>query len=183
MSFLLVLSMLLAFSAARAHEGHDHGGHGDEKKAAPAAETVAPRFEARTDVFELVGVLAGDTLFVYLDRFDSNAPVDKAEIEIESGAFKAKAEALAGSTGTYRFKAGPLAQAGKHALTFSITAGEESDLLTATFEHVAAKAAAKSAAKAGDHDHVEPWQWAAGSAVLAVLAGAVTMLTRRRRKK
>lgn len=180
MRFLLVLSMLLAFSAARAHEGHDHG---DEKKAAPAAETVPPRFEARTDVFELVGMLAGDTLFVYLDRFDSNAPVDKAEIEIESGAFKAKAEALAGSAGTYRFKAGPLAQAGKHALTFSITAGEESDLLTATFEHVAAKATAKAAATTDGHDHVEPWQWAAGAAVLALLAGAVTMLIRRRRKK
>lgn len=176
MRFLLVLSMLLALATARAHEGHDHG---DEKKAAPAAETVAPRFEARTDAFELVGVLAGDTLFVYLDRFDNNAPVDKAEIEIESGAFKAKAEVVAGNAGTYRFKAGPLAQAGKHALTFSITVGEESDLLTATFDHLVAKAAAK----ADDHGHVEPWQWAAGAAVLALLVGAVTMLIRRRRKK
>ncbi|MBL8478044.1 MAG: hypothetical protein JNK59_01945, partial [Sterolibacteriaceae bacterium] len=104
----VLFSVLLALSSAQAHEGHVHA---DEAQAAPA--TVAPRFAARTDAFELVGVLAGGELWLYVDRADNNAPVDQAEIELESGAFKARAERSAPAV--YRLKAGPLANAGKHA--------------------------------------------------------------------
>lgn len=122
-----LLACLLVGSAL-AHEGHDHGADPQ-----PAAGTVAPRFEARSDLFELVGVLQGDELLLYLDRAADNAPVREGEIEIESASVQGKATADAG--GVFRLKAGGLAQPGKHALTLTVTAGEDVDLLTATFEH------------------------------------------------
>lgn len=169
---LVLLSLPLGILPARGHEGHVHA---DEPKVAAIA--AAPRFAARTEVFELVGVLAGGEFHLYLDRADSNAPVDAAEIEVESGAFTARAERSA--PGTYRLKAGPLAAAGRHALTVSVAAGEDADLLTATFDN--APAAAGAAADA--HDHREPWQWAAGGVALVLLAAAAFAMRLRRRRK
>jgi len=166
---LIVLSLFLSVAAAQAHEGHDHGA-----PPAPAAGSVAPRFEARTDVFELVGVLAGADLILYLDRADSNAPVDGAEIEFESGAFKAKAQRI--DVGTYRVQAGPLATAGKHALTLSAQAGDDADLLTATFDNALPAGAVTMA----DDSKGWPWRWLAGAALLLAAAGA--LMIRRRRK-
>lgn len=168
MKLLIALSLLVGLAVAQAHEGHDHGA-----PPAPAVGSVAPRFDARTDVFELVGVLAGADLIVYLDRAGNNAPVDGAEIELESGAFKAKAQRI--DVGTYRVQAGPLAAAGKHALTLSAQAGDDADLLTATFDNPAATGAAATA-----DDHGELWLWLVGGGVLLAIAGAVAM--RRRRK-
>ncbi len=118
----------LLFGNAVAHEGHDHGADPQ-----PVAGSVAPRFEARSDLFELVGVLQGDEVLLYLDRAADNAPLREGEIDIESAGLHGKATVDAG--GVFRLKAGGLAQPGKHALTLTVTAGEEVDLLTATFEH------------------------------------------------
>lgn len=169
MKLLIALSLFLGLAAAQAHEGHDHGA-----PPTPVAGSVAPRFEARADVFELVGVLVGADLILYLDRAVSNAPVDGAEIELESGAYKAKAQRI--DVGTYRVQAGPLATAGKHALTLSAQAGDDADLLTATFDH-ALPAGAIAATEAGVG---WPWRWPAGAALLLAAAGA--LMIRRRRK-
>lgn len=165
---LVLFSVLLALSPAQAHEGHVHA---DEAQTAPA--TVAPRFAARTDVFELVGVLAGGELWLYVDRADNNAPVDQAEIELESGAFKARAERSAPAV--YRLKAGPLANAGKHAVTISVSAGNDADLLVASFDHAPAAAAATVAAAS---DPRRPWLL--GAVLLLAAAGGVWLIRRRR---
>jgi hypothetical protein len=165
---LIALLGLLTIPAAQAHEGHDHGA-----APAPVVGSVAPRFEARTDLFELVGVLAGEDFVIYLDRADSNAPVEVAELEIESGAFKVKAQRADG--GSYRIKAGPLAAAGRHALTVTVQAGDDADLLTATFDNASAKAMPGTPPAAA-----VAWPWLAGGAVL-LAAGLAGMLRRRRK--
>jgi hypothetical protein len=67
--------------------GHDHG------DAAPAAVGQAlPRFSAVSEAFELVGVLSGKQITLYLDRFADNSPVRGAQIELEIGGAKFKAE-------------------------------------------------------------------------------------------
>jgi cobalt-zinc-cadmium efflux system membrane fusion protein len=113
---------------AHAHDGHDHG-----DTPAPVAVSIAPRFEARSELFELVGVLRGAELVLYLDRAADNAPVPQATIEIESGAFKGQAQAA--SDGTFRLAADALAQPGQHALTITVESGTEVDLLNARFGH------------------------------------------------
>ncbi len=62
---------------ARAGDGHDHG------DAPPAASGPAlPRFAAVSDLFELVGVLDGKRLTLYLDHAADNRPVKDAKLEL-----------------------------------------------------------------------------------------------------
>ena len=71
-----------------AGDGHDHG------DTAPAATgTALPRFAAVSETFELVGVLDGKQVTLYLDRFVDNTPVRGAQIELEIDGTKFKAEA------------------------------------------------------------------------------------------
>lgn len=125
--------------AAYAHDGHDHG-----DTPAPVTGDIAPRFEARSELFELVGVLRGTELVLYLDRAADNAPVPQAAIEIESGAFKGQAQAA--SDGTFRLAADALAQPGQHALTITVESGTEADLLNARFGHAPPVAVSSAAA-------------------------------------
>lgn len=89
-SFLAVLCISTALflpALALADEGHDHGG------AAPVATGPSlPRFAAVSDVFELVGVLEGKRITLWLDRAADNEPVTNARIELEIAGEKFKAE-------------------------------------------------------------------------------------------
>jgi hypothetical protein len=78
----ILLLALLFGAAVHADDGHGHS-HGD---AAPvAAGPVLPRFTATSELFELVGVLDGRTLALYLDHAADNSPVKDARLEIELG--------------------------------------------------------------------------------------------------
>lgn len=118
------LAALLLAAPAPAHEGHDHG--------APeaAAPDWAPRASARSRDFDLVAVLAGTELVLWLDRARDNAPLVEATIEAESGPWKGVATPAA--DGSLRLPAGPLATPGRHELIFTVQAGEAMDLLPAT---------------------------------------------------
>ena len=76
----LGLSLLLggASLAALAGDGHDHG----EAPAAPSGPAM-PRFAATSDLFELVGVLDGAQLSLYLDHSADNRPVADAQLELD----------------------------------------------------------------------------------------------------
>ena len=131
------LAALLLAAPVQAHEGHDHG--------APeaAAPDWAPRATARSQDFDLVAVLAGDQLVLWLDRARDNAPQSDAVIEVESGAWKGVATAAA--DGSLRLPAGPLATPGRHELIFTVQAGEAMDLLPATLVVPSAVTAAPGA--------------------------------------
>jgi hypothetical protein len=78
---LAALGLIIALCApglALAGPGHDHD-HGP----AAASGLALPRFTAESDLFELVGVLNGKQLTLYLDRFADNAPVPDAQIELD----------------------------------------------------------------------------------------------------
>lgn len=152
---------------AWSHEGHDDA-------APPAIATqVAPRAAGESDEFELVAVLQGKELTLYLDRYTSNEPVVGAQVEVEGGGFKGVAAETA--PGVYSMAAAALAGPGRHALTVSVQAGDIADLLTATLD--VAKPAAEVA-------HAQPWrEWAAWGALGAVLLGGVFIVLRRRNKQ
>jgi len=119
-AFALVASFAFG-SLAFADAGHDHG-------PAPAASSPAsPRFEATSDLFELVGVLEKGQLTVYLDRFATNEPVAGAKVEFESGATKGVAAPQ--PDGTYAIQLAGLEKPGQFPFAFTVTAGADTDLL------------------------------------------------------
>ncbi|MBB3178004.1 hypothetical protein [Variovorax sp. Sphag1AA] len=123
---LALLAALLA-TPAMADDGHNHG-------AAPSALAgpVFPRFAAASELFELVGMLNGKQLTVYVDRFDDNAPVKAAHVELEIGGAKVtlKERADGEFEGTL---ASDLAE-GVTPVTATIAAGGETDILAADLD-------------------------------------------------
>ena len=167
---LLALTAFLAFSvSASAGEGHDHG------DAAPVATgTGSPRVSSHSDLFELVGIVDAGAMTIYLDRYATNEPVTGATIEVEAGA--AKGVATPQADGTYRFEHAAFKEATTLAVSFTVVAGADSDLLAGDLvladEHAG-----------HDHDHAaRPWlSWAAyAGGVLALLVVAAAVQRRKR---
>ncbi|KAF0102928.1 MAG: RND family efflux transporter MFP subunit [bacterium] len=159
----------LALPPAWGHEGHDHG-----PPPPPVVIDATPRASAESELFELVAVLeAGPRLLLYLDRHASNEPVSGAQLEVESGAFKAVAADLGG--GVYAVPGEAFVRPGTHSLTLTVQAGEETDLLAAS---LAVPEPAK-ATVAAERDWLP---WAAGGAALVVGGGLGWLALRRRGK-
>ena len=131
---IICLSFALT-SPAYAHGDEDHAKDG--KQAAHAQSVGQPRIETFTEAFELVGQLQGKELSVFVDKYETNEPVLNGKLEVELNGLK--------SEGKYRPERGDyvvadegfvqaLAAPGKHALVFTLSAAEESDLLEGTLE-------------------------------------------------
>ena len=173
--WLAALLVATAVIPASAHEGEDHGPAAVNATPAPALDpNLPPRFEATSTKFALLGVLEGDQLVLYLDRYATNEPVTGARIELDNGARKQAAQARA--DGTSVLPAGALAQTGSHELAFLIDAGERADLLTGRLrvDPSAPPAPAPPAARG------RPTLWLAGGGALAL--GALGGLMWRRRR-
>lgn len=102
-------------------------GHNDGAPALAAAGSGPPRFIAVSETFELVGVLNGKLLTLYLDRADDNSPVKAAQLELEVGGMKVAVK----PHGEGEFEA-TLAQELKPGVTSvaaTVVAGQEADLL------------------------------------------------------
>ena len=122
---LFMMLALLAFALpAAAHEGH-----GDE---APLVASALPRTEAHTDLFEIVAVLQpGGVLTIYLDRWADNAPLEGAvTLTLDGQEIATKRQGI----GLFVARSPLLAQPGMRDIIFTVSAGEEMDLLTASLE-------------------------------------------------
>lgn len=158
---LLALTVL----SARAGDGHDHG-----EAPAAAAGPAAPRFAAVSELFELVGVLDGDRVTFYLDRYADNSPVEQAELEIEFDGRKLALDAL--GSGVFETDLGAVPGPGVIAVTATVSAGEETDLLAGEFDLHGPEAAGEAA-------HAYDWGAAAAGFGAGVLAlGALVVVLR-----
>jgi hypothetical protein len=176
-----LISFMAAFSAfaalllppmAHAGPGHDHG-H-DHGGAAPAtAGPALPRFAAVSDSFELVGVLNGKQLTLYLDRAADNTPVTDAQIELEIGDTKLKAEKR---DDVFEVVLAAAPKPGVLPTTATVTVGKEVDLLAGELD-VPEEAHSHGAAHAHGWKRYAVWA-AAAFAALATLA-ALTFIGRR----
>jgi RND family efflux transporter MFP subunit len=129
--------LLIAGAApATAHEGHDHG---EEKPAAGAP--ASPRVVATSEKYQLVGIVEGEVLVIYLDRAEDNAPVTSAtlEVSLDGETFKAEPQA---KTGTYEVTAPPLRKPGSMEVLVTLSDGDANDLLVGTLRIPAAEAKA-----------------------------------------
>ena len=162
--------MLLLTPAVWASPGHDHGD-------APAASvgTASPRVTSHSDLFELVGVVEKGEMTIFLDRYATNEPVKDAKIDVEIGNIKGVAAVQ--PDGSYLFKNDVLAKPGELAVSFTVIAGKDADLLAGDL---------KIGSPVDDHAHDaadKPWmRWAAyaGGALLLIVI-AVAVLRRRKR--
>lgn len=165
---VLLAGLLLAVQwPSVAGEGHSHD--------APAAHTgpALPRFTAHSDVFETVGVLNGAELTFLIDRYDTNAPVLDAKVELESDTLKAQL-AFDADHGGYSLPSEAFQKPGTYAITLTIAAGDETDLLTG--ELVVPD---PEAAHANDAPAKPSGLWSGMVAVLLALTAAVVWRVRR----
>jgi hypothetical protein len=116
----------------RAHAGHDHGAPPTPSLALPPT----PRAEAYGKDVELVLVLDGETLLLYLDDFATNTPIGNAEVRVESMTPEGRREdvAVLDEAAVYRLETPWLAAPGRHDLVVSIQDERRFDLLTATLD-------------------------------------------------
>ena len=162
--------MLLLTPAVWASPGHDHGD-------APAASvgTASPRVTSHSDLFELVGVVDKGEMTIFLDRYATNEPVKDAKIDVEIGNIKGVAAVQ--PDGSYLFKNDVLAKPGELAVSFTVIAGKDADLLAGDL---------KIGSPVDDHAHDaadKPWmRWAAyaGGALLLIVIAVAVLLRRKR---
>ena len=174
---VLAYTSLLGLSAlAWGHGGEDHG-----DTAMVVNGAGLPRVEAHSDLFELVGQLGEQGLTLLIDRYDSNAPVLGAKVTLESGGIEAAATFHA-EHGDYAMDdtrlLALLRQPGEHALVFTITAGDDSDLLDGTLRRPVT-------AVPTEHATGLPWGRVLGGLALlaALVAAAYVYLQRRARAR
>jgi RND family efflux transporter MFP subunit len=181
LSVLACLSLLTSFGApaALAHEGHDHGAG-----AASPAVQAAPRVTAVSENYQFVGIVEGEVLVIYLDRYADNAPVTSATLEVTIGETAAQAELQ--KNGTYEIVSPHLKTPGSHEVLVNIKDGATTDLLVAALSIPAPG----TGAVGFDHtiwshlgEHLQPSTrilgWASGGAL--GLVGLGLLLNGRRR--
>ncbi len=143
-----------------AGEGHDHG-----EAPAAAAAPAWPRFSASSDLFELVGVVKGKQISLYLDHAATNAPVQKAELDLEIGGVKLKAEPH--GAGEFEVNLAQELKPGELAVTATVRTATDADLLAGELDlHGDAHA---------DHPHGPAWKATTGWILLG-LAGAAALV-------
>ena len=163
--FIAILILLMAaLQPAWAGPGHDHG---DEPAA--AAGSSSPRITSHSDLFEIVGVVDKGEMTIFLDRYATNEPVKDAKIDIEIGNVKGVAAVQA--DGSYLFKNDVLGKPGELAVSFTVQAGNDTDLLAGDL---------KIGSPVDNHSGdvaARPWlRWTAyagGALLLIILAAAV----------
>jgi hypothetical protein len=122
----LTLAAFFFCNAVKAGEGHDHG-----EAPTAASGPALPRFTAVSETFELLGVLSGKQITLYLDRYADNAPVPKAQIELDIGGVKYTAQAMteAPTEAVYEVVLKDAPKVGVLGITATVSAGAVTDLL------------------------------------------------------
>src|SRR5262245_38495325 len=119
-----IAAFLLVPCVSRAHEGHDH----DESTRAALASSTYPRVTAQSELYEVVGILKGNRLSIYLDRATTNEPVTDAKVSVTIGDGEA-IYAEPAENGTYAASSPRLSGTGSVEIIFAVTANNADDLL------------------------------------------------------
>lgn len=174
------LTMPVAWAAPGAHG--PNGEHLDAPGGTHAHTDAGPRIDTFTESFELVGHLQDGELSMLIDRYETNEPVLNGKLEAEFNGLKAPAKFHA-DHGDYAIDDAnflkALGKPGKHSLLFTLTVGEESDLLEGTLE-------VKGDEDAHGHDDAHGPEfslrdWAIGGVLLASALVAIVILMLRRK--
>jgi len=160
---ILAAALLAATMSALAGDGHDHG-----EASASSAGPAAPRFASSSEVFELVGVVEGKRLALYLSHYGDSSPVKDAKLEIELGGIKIPVEPHAEGQFEAMLAAAP--KAGSIPVAATIYAGDETDLLAGELD-VHDESAAVGAAHSRTWRDYATWGAATTLALLLSVVG------------
>ena len=164
----------IALAAPGAHGPNGEHLDGPAQHAA-AAGGNAPRFEASSETFELVGTLRADEFSMLINRFETSEPVLDAKVELASGDMKAAARFHA-DFGDYAVDDAAFLKAmqapGEHALVVTVLAGADSDLLDGTLR----VGGGRTGPNAGAHDPAHAEGRYFGLPIGAWIAVALTAL-------
>ncbi|QKO23768.1 hypothetical protein HTY51_02140 [Rhodoferax sp. BAB1] len=160
---LTVLTLSLTPSSW-AGPGHDHG-----DTPAMTEGAASPRFTAVSESFELVGILQGKQLTLYLDQSADNSPVPDARLELELAGQKIPVQAQ--GVGEFVVSLAQELPPGQHAVMVTVVTARETDLLAGELD-----------LHEDEHSHAQTgllaWLLYAGLALL-ILALSVWGLRRR----
>ena len=126
---IFILGLCLFGPPAWAGAGHDHGPEAGPNNVA----AHIPRVESAGSELELLATAEGRKLTIYLDKLDTNEPVDAAIIEVSGEGIEPQT-ATRVDEGVYVVEADWIHEPGTKALTFVVTTGETADLLSGTVE-------------------------------------------------
>ncbi len=167
---LIVLMLLFAPPASTLASPGAHGPNGEHLDS-PTANSAAsadgrPRAEGFSEMYEVVAHLEHDAVTAMFNVYRTNAPADGMSVELKTGGVAARSK-FDPASGVYRFSDPALLKAlsapGKHSLEFTVTAGDDFDIVGAMME-VAAPADAHAAG-------ARRWYWVAGLLAAVVVVG------------
>jgi len=118
---------LLGSHIIYAGAGHDHG-HGHDEPELTSTAAAVPRLLMESKQFELVGVLEGKNLHLYLDYYSSNTPVTDARIELELAG--KRLQATAKENGRYHVRLKAELEEGMYPVFVTVVSQQGDDLLT-----------------------------------------------------
>lgn len=140
---LLVL-WALPLATVHAHEGEVHA---EDVPPVTAGTTAGlPGFVATSELFELVGRVDKHKVYLFLDRFADNAPVKADSLEVEIGSVKLTPKQVA--DGEFEAVLPISLPLGVHAVSATVVAGNDADLLAASLDMRAPAANATQATMA-----------------------------------
>src|SRR5262245_2853199 len=123
-----VAGIFLSLSTPFAHEG----GHEDDDATRSAlSSSTYPRVTAHSELYELVGIVRGERLSIYLDHCATNEPVADAKVKVAIGDTE-PADAERTENGVYTISFPRLARTGSVEVVFDVTAASGDDLLVGT---------------------------------------------------
>lgn len=148
----------------------------------PQLATAGTRLQtllvAESELFEIVGRMDENGLVFHVDRSPDNQPVLAARLAVESGGHELAAR-FRPERGDYLIDDAawlkPLREPGEHAMTFTLLAGDESDLLASTLQVASVPDKPAAAADASLQRTLGWW-------ILPLLAGALIGFLLRKRK-
>ena len=178
---VMMLAVLVHLAGASGALAHSEAA--PAAAAVPAASVLEPRGEVATADVELLGIVEGLRLIVYLDHYATNVPIDGAKLSLERNGESVDAQPA--GEGAYRFDLPWLATPGTHDLLFTVITADLSDLLTATLDIPLPAGAPDGAQPAhllpGAGLQVRYWI-AIGLGAVALVAFAVIARSARRRR-
>jgi membrane fusion protein, heavy metal efflux system len=119
-----VAGIFLSVSAPFAHEGHEN----DDATRSALSSSTYPRVTAHSELYGLVGIVRGERLSIYLDRFAINEPVADAKVKVAI-ADAEPVDAAPAEKGVYTISFPRSARTGSVEIVFSVTAASGDDLL------------------------------------------------------
>lgn len=124
LAVLTGLFLLLPATAPFAHNGIDHG---DDAAAAEIHRISEPRFAERTERTEVVGILSGPRLELFIDAPGSNRPLDFDQVTVEADGNSFTATRI--DAGHYRIPANWIRPGTEHNLLLTLTSPDRHDLV------------------------------------------------------